>query len=55
MTTRIRINPQEEIVLHGLYFYYAVKVTSFKTAIKNELVLEIESGVHSLKRPIKNG
>ena len=53
MTFSVWIDAKEEVKLVFLNFDYAVKVARLEYTIKDELFLQLQWRVHTLKRPIE--
>lgn len=54
MSSSVRINSQKDIKSIGFRLNDAIEVSRLKCAVEDDLILEVESGIHALKRTIKD-
>jgi hypothetical protein len=52
VSSGVGVYPEEKVVLVGVHLYNAVKVTSFKPRLKNQLVSCLQRGIHAFKGSI---
>ncbi len=54
MPSGVGIYPQKDIKSIGSRLNDAIEVSRLKRAVEDDLILEVESGIHALKRTIKD-
>ena len=55
VTPGVGVDPQEKIVLHGLDLDDAIQVAGLEAAVEDELVGQVECGVHTFEGPVEDG
>lgn len=52
MASRVRINPEEEVILPRSVLNDAVEIGRLKGTVKNNLLIEVKGRIHSLESSI---